>query len=213
MAFRVAPPYSSQLRARVRWRRVLRRAAAREGGGWPADFDPAHDLTAARVTQLAALIDEELLEGRLQALAGRPGAPLTYGVQAAHSDSEAVSAGYSPAENRVIVYRAPWAREVSAACPVQVDGVYTLSRLEWLAHTLGHEMVHAIVETSCPAAAAEPSMRAAQGHGPLFQRLNRHLLGHTAAAKYVAGWRRDGRRYVRGGGAGGGTAAAAAGGW
>lgn len=58
-------------------------------------------------------------------------------------------------------------------------------------------MIHAIVETACPSAAASPAMAAAAGHGPLFTRLNRHWLGHTAASRYFHGWRRDGRRYVR----------------
>lgn len=81
-----------------------------------------------------------------------------------------------------------------------------LVRLEWLAHTLGHELLHAVVANCCPARVAGSGwMRATGGHGPVFQQLNRHLLGHGAAYKCAAGWAKGGRRYVlRGAGAGGG---------
>jgi hypothetical protein len=72
-----ARSYSAQLAARTRWRRVARRAHA---AGWGDDFDPVK-ITPGRLEALAALVDEELLDGRLAALAGRPGAPLAFAVE------------------------------------------------------------------------------------------------------------------------------------
>ncbi len=72
------------------------------------------------------------------------------------------------------------------------------ARLEWLAHTLGHELVHAIIANSCPPEKIDSvAMQSCGGHGPLFQNMNRHIMGKTAAVTYVAGWRRGGRRYYR----------------
>jgi uncharacterized membrane protein YgcG len=80
-------------------------------------------------------------------------------------------------------------------------------RLEWLAHTLGHEMVHAIMEGACPEdqRAGSAVMNATGGHSLVFRRLNRHLLGHAGAShEWAAGWSKDGRRYVMQAGGGGG---------
>ncbi|KIY94120.1 hypothetical protein MNEG_13842, partial [Monoraphidium neglectum] len=82
MAFKLTPLYSAQLDRRTRWRRVLRRAKAPEGGSWVADFDVAH-MTPGGVARLAAIIDDEMLEGKLSQLADRPGLPLTFGVEEA----------------------------------------------------------------------------------------------------------------------------------
>ena len=70
-------------------------------------------------------------------------------------------------------------------------------RLEWLAHTLGHELVHAAIANSCPPQQADSAwMRSSGGHGPLFQRLNRHLMGHSSAYNCAVGWARGGRKYA-----------------
>lgn len=81
---------------------------------------------------------------------------------------------------------------------MQVDGVYTVTRLAWLAHACGHELVHAVVAGSCSEQQqAAPLARASGGHGAAFRRLNRRLLGHHAGAyEAYAGWAKGGRRYV-----------------
>lgn len=56
---------------------------------------------------------------------------------------------------------------------VQSDGVYCFSRLEWLCHTLGHEMIHCIVHNACPQSRDMLAYAYDNGHGPVFRRLNR----------------------------------------
>lgn len=98
------------------------------------------------------------------------------------SESCAAVAGYEPASNAIVFYRAAWraAPPPSLAAPLQADGTVVTSRLAWLAHTLGHEMLHCLVASACPAAAASASVAADAGHGVVFARLNRHVFGHSA---------------------------------
>jgi hypothetical protein len=64
-------------------------------------------------------------------------------------------------------------RKPSLKRPVQADGVYCLSKLEWLVHAMGHEMVHCIVQNACPKAREYDAYKADNGHGPIFMRLNK----------------------------------------
>jgi hypothetical protein len=64
-------------------------------------------------------------------------------------------------------------RKPSLQRPVQADGVYCLSKLEWLVHAMGHEMVHCIVHNACPVARECDAYKADNGHGPIFMRLNK----------------------------------------
>jgi hypothetical protein len=81
MAFRVTKPYSAQLRSRVAWLRVLKRAQAPAGGGWAPQFDAAY-MTSDRLGRLSRVIDDELLHGQLRRLTGWPGgAELSFAVE------------------------------------------------------------------------------------------------------------------------------------
>jgi hypothetical protein len=64
-------------------------------------------------------------------------------------------------------------RKPSLKRPVQADGVYCLSKLEWLVHAMGHEMVHCIVHNACPTAREYEAYKVDNGHGPIFMRLNK----------------------------------------
>lgn len=65
--------------------------------------------------------------------------------------------------------------------PVRADGVVCTSRLEWLSHTIGHEMLHAALCTLCGRGALGlPGVAEHSGHGPAFQALNRYFYGHTS---------------------------------
>lgn len=99
------------------------------------------------------------------------------------------TAGFEPSTNTVFFYRPSWHKQPSLSCPVQADGVYCTNRLQWLAHTLGHEMVHAIVHHACPEARSMQAYTASHGHGPIFLALNKHIFGHDTA-RYRAGWGR-----------------------
>eukprot|EP00775_Hariotina_reticulata_P007722 gene7722-7921_t len=81
-------------------------------------------------------------------------------------------AGFEPETNTIAVFRSGWRHQPSLQCPVQADGVYCLSKLEWLAHTLAHEMVHCIVHNCCPESRQYAAYTHDNGHGPIFLRLN-----------------------------------------
>jgi hypothetical protein len=101
----------------------------------------------------------------------------------------------------VVVNRPRWAKPVSRAAPVNCEGVVCTSRLQVLAHTLAHEMVHALVFFALPRVDAACAAYLADGrHGPVFQLLNRELFGHPSNA---LAWC-DARAALGGGGGGGG---------
>ena len=76
------------------------------------------------------------------------------------------------------------------ARPVRSDGVLCSTRLDWMAHTLGHEMLHVALWTLCARGEQwRPGVWADEGHGPTFQRLNWHLIGHTDHEFAVEGWK------------------------
>lgn len=72
---------------------------------------------------------------------------------------------------------------------MQADGVYCTNKLSWLAHTMGHEMVHCIVHHACPETRSMQSYIQNHGHGPVFLQLNKHLFGHHTT-RYQSGWGR-----------------------
>jgi hypothetical protein len=94
-------------------------------------------------------------------------------------------AHYEPATRSVVVNAARWAKPVSPAAPVNCEGVVVTSRRGMLLHTIGHEIVHAIVEICFPEIdAASPAYLGPDRmrHGPIFALLNRALFGHTSEA-------------------------------
>jgi len=156
---------------------------------------PATDMTSSRLQKLADVIDEAFLNGSFAEVCGP-----SYVVQdsrltpeeAGACDRKAcrhAAAGFEPATNSVIFYRPTWRQSPSLHRPLQADGVYCTDKLSWLAHTLGHEMVHAIVHHACPEARKHPAYQDDNGHGPIFLQLNKHIFGHDTA-RYKAGWGR-----------------------
>eukprot|EP00878_Enallax_costatus_P038292 GHUV01043485.1.p1 GENE.GHUV01043485.1~~GHUV01043485.1.p1 ORF type:complete len:220 (+),score=34.49 GHUV01043485.1:67-726(+) len=192
MAFKLTPSYSSKLQARVKWLQVIETA---KQDGWQPNFDPA-DLTASNIQRLAERIDKAFLHGSFKQVC-RPRylvkEELTGEVQGL-SETAACNAvaGFEQDSNTLIVFRKGWQREPSFEKPVQSDGVYCFSRLEWLCHTLGHEMIHCIVHNACPQSRDYLAYAHDNGHGPIFRRLNRHIFGHSATI-YKHGWSRLGR--------------------
>ncbi|KAF8056842.1 speA [Scenedesmus sp. PABB004] len=180
MAWRKTPSHAAGLAARVRWRRALAAAATPAGGGWRPDFTAA-DLTPRRLSALAGAIDSAFFDGTFAAACGRPGYAVRGALPSAAAPGLSAAAcsnavaGYEPASNTIVVFsRSPLldGPAPSLAAPTQADGYYVRSRLEWLAHALGHEMVHCIVESLCPASRDSPELYGS-GHGPVFARLNR----------------------------------------
>ncbi|KAI8476833.1 MAG: hypothetical protein J3K34DRAFT_399596 [Monoraphidium minutum] len=86
-------------------------------------------------------------------------------------------------DGSVIVNRPRWAKDVSRSAPVNCEGVVCVSRLQVLAHTLAHELVHAAVFYAFPDVDKSSAAYLADSrHGPVFQLLNAQLFGHSSNA-------------------------------
>lgn len=152
-------------------------------------------MTSRRLQQLANVIDATFLSGSFAEVCGP-----SYVVQdqrltaeqAGNCDLRSVrhsTAGFEPATNSVIFYRPCWRKGPSMRSPLQADGVYCTNKLSWLAHTMGHEMVHCIVHHACPETRGKQAYVRNHGHGPVFLQLNKHIFGHDTA-RYKPGWSR-----------------------
>lgn len=149
----------------------------------PTEFT-ADQLTPAAAERLLALIDGAFLDGRFGAVCGPPRVHVRSALLpevapglSARQCAEAV-AGFEPHSGAIVLYTSGWdtlrgGPGQLAGTPVQCDGVYCFTRLEWLCHALAHEMVHALVMAACPTAAATPLYLENNGHGLVFQRVNR----------------------------------------
>jgi hypothetical protein len=79
--------------------------------------------------------------------------------------------------------RPRWDKAIGPSAPVNCEGVVCTSRLQVLMHTLGHELVHAVVLRAFPDIdAASPAYLPDDRHGPVFALLNLHLFGHSSTA-------------------------------
>jgi hypothetical protein len=152
-------------------------------------------MTPRRLQQLANVIDATFLSGSFAEVCGP-----SYVVQdkrltpdeAGDCDTRMcrhATAGFEPATNTVFFYRPSWRRGPSMRVPLQADGVYCTNKLSWLAHTVGHEMVHCIVHHACPETRGKQAYVRNHGHGPVFLQLNKHIFGHDTA-RYKPGWSR-----------------------
>jgi hypothetical protein len=88
---------------------------------------------------------------------------------------------YDDGPHAIHLLRSKWSQDVSESRPMVCESVLCTSRLQVLAHTLAHEMVHALVCVRWPAidrgsGAYLPDDR----HGPIFRLLNRALFGHAS---------------------------------
>lgn len=76
-----------------------------------------------------------------------------------------------------------WAKAVSAAAPLNCEGVVCVNRLQLLMHTLAHELVHAVVFHLFPEIdSSSPAYTVNSRHGPIFHLLNKQLFGHSSDA-------------------------------
>ena len=59
--------------------------------------------------------------------------------------------------------------------PVDSDGVICHHRLHWLAHVMGHELIHVLVDRLCGR-----NYAGHDGHSMYFMRLNNRIMGHSS---------------------------------
>ncbi|KAG2435443.1 hypothetical protein HYH02_011943 [Chlamydomonas schloesseri] len=164
------------------WARVLATAQSAAGGAWPLNFTPA-GVTPAQLQALCDAVEAEFLGGLLAEQvrqAGRPRIRVVLGMDP--RDRYSWLSGLH-ADNTIYVNSERWAEEVSEANPLVFEGAVCRSKLEALAHTLGHELTHAVVLNFFPAMdAASPAYTPDDKHGPVFMWLNRRLFGHVGHA-------------------------------
>lgn len=165
------------------WARVLEAARRDDGGGWHDGLPPAA-IDDARLRALGAAIDAHFFGGSLRALLSRGGGPgMTYrAVDVARGGGTDWVSLFDASANALVVNRGTWAaRRVAPDAPFCCEGAVCRSRLEALAHTVGHELVHAVVANAFPAIdASSPGYLPARRHGPIFLLLNRRLFGHAS---------------------------------
>jgi hypothetical protein len=188
MKFKLTPTYEKQLEKRVKWKKLLDNAQR----SWPRDF-PGDFLCSGKLESLADLIDKTFLDGNFSRQC-----KVTYAVEdhlklekgGPTTNCSSVCAGYDPKANKIIFYRKAWEkRSPSHKNPIQTDGMFCFSKLEWAAHALAHEMVHGMVHNLCPETSTKPSYTMDNCHGIVFRRLSKHLFGHIGA-NYTLGWDR-----------------------
>ncbi|GIL87297.1 hypothetical protein Vretimale_1749 [Volvox reticuliferus] len=111
--------------------------------------------------------------------------------RAADTGAAAPSATYQHSRGRVTFWRQVWSSySPSVGRPMRLDGVVCTSRLSWLAHTLGHEMLHAMLFNMCEDFARQaPRNMSLEGHGHNFLMLNWYVLGHRGYTYNPRGWR------------------------
>ncbi|KXZ45659.1 hypothetical protein GPECTOR_52g58 [Gonium pectorale] len=86
-------------------------------------------------------------------------------------------------DNTVYVNFNRWKESISETNPMLFEGSVCRSKLETLAHTLGHELVHAVVLNFFPRIdSSSPAYLPDDKHGPIFMFLNKRLFGHTGHA-------------------------------
>ncbi|GIL80918.1 hypothetical protein Vretimale_9378 [Volvox reticuliferus] len=164
------------------WSNVLAAAQKPEGGGWNLDFDidqvkppQLFALCAAVETYfLGGLLAQQIRKSRrpaLKVLLGEdPRDPYSW-LSGLHDD------------NTIYVNANRWRETISEENPMNFEGALCTSKLEALAHTLGHELVHAVVLNCFPDIdAASAAYLPDDKHGPIFMLLNKKLFGHVGHA-------------------------------
>ncbi len=161
------------------WVRAV--AAAREpaGGGWHLDFLPSN-ITEAQLDALCQIIEREFFGGLISrqiAKTGRPPLRLAMGMDP--RDTSSWLSGLHD-NNTIWVNSLRWKEDISESNPLNFEGTMCTSKLEVLAHTLSHELVHAVVLNFWPKMDSSSSAYLPDDkHGPIFMLLSKRLLGHT----------------------------------
>lgn len=188
---------ASPLQASLAWSHVEQEA--REAG-WADHFQP-ECMSDKALEALGRLIEASFLGCCLHDLPaalpsaapfgrsqhGAQPAALRYKVEE-HGQSLAGHDGWLTCyhDRCIHVLRHKWVQPVSPATPASCEGCVCTSRLQLLLHSLGHELVHALVDVALPPWLQDsPAYLARAGHGPIFKLLNKQLFGHSSESYHM----------------------------
>ncbi|KAG2502165.1 hypothetical protein HYH03_000652 [Edaphochlamys debaryana] len=166
------------------WEAVVAAAQEPHNGAWDPSFSP-DTVSSQQLQSLLALIERTFLGGLLSDRvrdAKRP--PLTIKLGVDRNDPYSWLSGLND-DNIIFVNKNRWRDEISDGNPMNFEGAICRSKLEALAHALGHELVHALVLNFFPAMDARcEAYTADDKHGPVFMLLNKRLFGHVGHASH-----------------------------
>ncbi|EFJ45144.1 hypothetical protein VOLCADRAFT_106101 [Volvox carteri f. nagariensis] len=164
------------------WADMLAAAQKPEGGAWQLDFDMdkvvpsqlAALCAAVEIYFLGGLLAQQIHKVRRPPLKVLPGEdprdPYSW-LSGLHDD------------NTIYVNANRWRETISEDNPMNFEGNLCTSKLEALAHALGHELVHAVVLNFFPDIDAKSTAYLPDDkHGPIFMLLNKRLFGHVGHA-------------------------------
>lgn len=155
-------------------------------GGLPSQFTDTH-LTPGNILLVVQVVDTMFLGGVLHQACVLRGKPLTTAVveRSVHGDDWVA---YFNDHNGVCVSRRKWDRQINPDYPMSCEGVVCQSKLEALAHTIAHELVHGLVLNVFPKIdKASKAYLPDHRHGPIFHYLNKRLFGHTSDSFHYIG--------------------------
>lgn len=164
------------------WAGVLAAAQRSEGGEWQLEFD-IDKVTPAQLSALTATIELNFLGGVLfKQIAASRRPPLKVLPGEDPRDPFSWLSGLHE-NNTIFVNSNRWGESISEDNPMNFEGTLCSSKLEALAHTLGHELVHAVVLNFFPDMDAHSlAYLPDDKHGPIFMLLNKRLFGHIGHA-------------------------------
>lgn len=161
------------------WEHVISLMQTAEGGCWHDRLE-AHSISCAMLEQVGRAIDRFFFGNELHRKFRRLcGKDLGYKVIDYCSYDKSWIAFFS--DDNVIHYNtSKWSKCIDPGNPIECEGIVCTSRLEVLVHTIGHELVHALLFHLFPKIdKASAAYHANQRHGPVFQLLNKKLFGHS----------------------------------
>lgn len=182
------PPISSKFKKNPfgkLWKAVVSKAKIL---GWPSDWQP-HQIdqvfTQNRIDALVNLIDEHFFENQLKRSVGLRGNELVVlrWVPAQPPEVDEFVPPHPRAAMMTTVRHVPgnpvyvhmFAENMTAVgIPIELDGVNVKTRLEYVARTLGHELIHVLLFFVCP-----HLLNADGGHGEAFRIFNNRFMGSS----------------------------------
>ncbi|KAF5839197.1 hypothetical protein DUNSADRAFT_1333 [Dunaliella salina] len=166
------------------WEQVVQEAQTLQGGAWHVGLCGEGALCSESLRKLSMVIDGVFLAGALQQrLLSFGKQPVGFRVVEEAPGPDDWISYFDEQHNQIVLRRHRWGLsclDVSEERPMSCEGMICTTNLQVLAHTIAHEMVHALVYNFFPAIdASSEAYLPDERHGPIFKLLNKHLFGHT----------------------------------